>query len=322
MLLVGPLCSGAAAGDKTDNEIQEYKVDRSIELPTASKAAHEAWKDQRFGMFIHWGPSSQLGQQLGHSRNSPSHRTDGKPYKVAQLEPEVYDVQYRTFNPVKFDPDGMMKMAKAAGVSYIVFTTKHHGGFSMFDSAVTDYDMMSTPYKKDITRMLAAAARANEMDFGFYYSPRDWKHPDCDSDENHPRYIQFYKSQMDELLNNYGSIHEVWFDGLGPGDWGNTAAEVMKTIRHLQPDAMVNDRVARRRLLYSRAQHQLFQSRAELGGLSHHDGAVGLQSKGRPQEDRSTDGNPALCLGRRRKHAAEHRPDGRWSGQPSGTEEL
>jgi alpha-L-fucosidase len=200
MILVGTLCSGAAAGDKTDDEIQEYKVDKSIELPTASKTAHEAWKDQRFGMFIHWGPISQLGQQLGHSRNSPSHRTGGKPYKVAQLEPEVYDVQYKTFNPVKFDPDEMMKMAKAAGVSYIVFTTKHHGGFSMFDSAGTDYDMMNTPYEKDITKLLADASRANGMDFGFYYSPRDWKHPDCDSDENHPRYIQFYKSQMDELV--------------------------------------------------------------------------------------------------------------------------
>jgi len=242
MLLIGPLCSGAAAGDKTDDEIQEYKVDKSIELPTASKTAHEAWKDQRFGMFIHWGPISQLGQQLGHSRNSPSHRTGGKPYKVAQLDPEVYDVQYKTFNPVKFDPDEMMKMAKAAGVSYIVFTTKHHGGFSMFDSAGTDYDMMNTPYEKDITKLLADASRANGMDFGFYYSPRDWKHPDCDSDENHPRYIQFYQSQMDELLNNYGPIHEIWFDGLGPGDWGNTAADVMKTIRELHPDAMVNDR--------------------------------------------------------------------------------
>lgn len=228
--------------DETDNEIQEFKVDRSIDLPTASKAAHQAWKDQRFGMFIHWGPISQLGQQLGHSRNSPSHRTGGKPYKVAQLEPEVYDVQYKTFDPVKFEPDEMIKMAKAAGVDYIVFTTKHHGGFSMFDSAGTDYDMMSTPYKKDITTLFADASRANGMDFGFYYSPRDWKHPDCDSDKNHPRYIQFFKSQMEELLGNYGPIHEIWFDGLGPGNWGNTAAEVMGTIRKLHPDAMVNDR--------------------------------------------------------------------------------
>ncbi len=223
-------------------EIQEYEVDKSLQLPTASPEAVESWKDKRFGMFIHWGPISQLGEQLGHSRNSPSHRTGGKPYKVAQLEPEVYDVQYKTFNPVNFDPDEMMKMAKKAGVEYIVFTTKHHAGFSMFDSSVTDYDMMSTPYQKDITKMLCNAARANGLEYGFYYSPRDWYHPDCDSDENHPRYIQFYKAQMDELLNNYGPVYSIFFDGLGPGEWGNTAGELMTTIRDLHPDCMVNDR--------------------------------------------------------------------------------
>lgn len=236
------LGSGPAYSADSNFEVQEFEVDKSIKLPTASEAAHEAWKDQRFGMFIHWGPISQLGQQLGHSRNSPSHRTGGKPYKVAQLEPEVYDVQYKTFNPVQFEPNEMMQMAKAAGVSYVVLTTKHHGGFSMFDSAVTEYDMMSTPYNQDITKMFSDAAHANDMDFGFYYSPRDWKHPDCDSDHHHSRYMKFYRAQMQELMNNYGSIHEIWFDGLGPGDWGNTSAEVMAEIRSLHPDAMVNDR--------------------------------------------------------------------------------
>ncbi len=213
-----------------------------MELPTASKAAWENWKDRRFGMFIHWGPISQLGKQLSHSRNSPSHRTGGRPYKVADIEPEVYDIQYKTFNPVNFDADGMMKMAKSAGCEYIVFTAKHHAGFCMFDSAYTDYDIMSTPYHKDITREFSEACASNAMKFGFYYSPRDWHHPDCDSDNNHPRYIQYYKNQMRELLGNYGPIHSIFFDGLGPGDWGNTAAEVMTMIRTTHPDAMVNDR--------------------------------------------------------------------------------
>ncbi len=136
----------------------------------------------------------------------------------------------------------MMKMAKAAGVDYVVFTAKHHAGFSMFDSAVTDYDMMNTPYQKDIVKMFSGACKANDMDFGFYYSPRDWRHPDCDTVENHPRYIKFYKAQMNELLNNYGPIHEIWFDGLGPGEWGNTSVEIMQMIRTTNPDAMVNDR--------------------------------------------------------------------------------
>ena len=227
------------------SEFQEFKVDRSVEVPKASPDATEAWKDQRFGMFIHWGPISQMGRQLSHSRHSVSHRTGGKPYKVAGkngIEPEVYDQQYKTFDPVNFDPDEMMKMARSAGVAYTVFTAKHHAGFSMFDSAHTEYDMMSTPYKKDITRMLAEAARANGIDFGFYYSPRDWHHPDCDSDEHHDRYIDWYKKQMQELLTNYGPISELWFDGMGPGDWGNTSAEIMGLIRKLHPDAKVNDR--------------------------------------------------------------------------------
>ncbi|MEX0331884.1 MAG: alpha-L-fucosidase [Puniceicoccaceae bacterium] len=225
------------------DELMAYEVDASVELPTASRAAHEAWKDQRFGMFIHWGPISQMGKQLSHSRKSPSHRTGGRPYKTAPIPPEVYDVQYKTFNPVNFDPDAMMKMARAAGVEYVVFTAKHHAGFSMFDSAVTEYDILSTPYGKDITRELADAARNNGIDFGFYYSPRDWYHPDCDSESHHQRYIeQFYKPQMTELLENYGPIHSIFFDGLGPGDWGDTSAEVMKMIRDRHPDAMVNDR--------------------------------------------------------------------------------
>ena len=228
---------------KADNsEFQDFKVDPSIKLPTAPKDAQEAWKDARFGMFIHWGPISQMGTQLSHSRNSPSHRTGGKPYKVAPIPPEVYDAQYKTFNPVKFDPDAIVKMAKNAGVSHIVFTAKHHAGFSMFDSAYTDYDIMSAPYKKDIVKMLSDACSKNGVKFGFYYSPRDWHHPDCDSDKHHDRYITFFKHQMQELLTKYGPIYEIWFDGLGPGEWGNTSKEVMSAIRKLQPNAMVNDR--------------------------------------------------------------------------------
>ncbi len=224
------------------DEFQLYKVDKTVKVPTASKEAVENWKNKRFGMFIHWGPISQMGVQLSHSRNSPSHRPGGKPYKVAKIEPEVYDVQYKTFNPVKYDPDEIVSMAKSAGMEYLVFTAKHHAGFSMFDSKVTDYDIMSSPYHKDILKMLEQACRKQDFGFGFYYSPRDWHNPDCDSEDHHDRYIKFYKAQMHELLTNYGKIFEIWFDGLGPGDWGNTSEEVMKMIRKLQPDAMVNDR--------------------------------------------------------------------------------
>jgi len=226
------------------DEFQSFKINKEVKVPTASKAATEAWKDQRFGMFIHWGPISQKGLALSHSRISPSH-SGGKPYKTpgkTGISAAEYDKQYKTFNPVNFDADAMMKMAKDAGIAYTVFTAKHHAGFSMFDSKVTDYDMMSTPYNKDITREIADASRKQGIDFGFYYSPRDWGHPDADSVNNHPRYIKWYKKQMNELLDNYGDIHEIWFDGMGPGDWGNTSEEIMTLIRQKQPDALVNDR--------------------------------------------------------------------------------
>ncbi len=234
--------SVSAQNKKQKDEFQLYKTDKSVKVKKAGYDAVERWKDERFGMFIHWGPISQLGKQLSHSRNSPSHHPGGKPYKVAAIEPEVYDIQYKTFNPVKYDPDYIVKLAKSAGMKYLVFTAKHHAGFSMFDSKVTDYDIMNTPYGKDILKELEEACRKNNFNFGFYYSPRDWHHPDCDSEHSHPKYIEFYKAQMEELLNNYGTIHEIWFDGLGPGNWGNTSEYIMKRIRTLQPDALVNDR--------------------------------------------------------------------------------
>jgi alpha-L-fucosidase len=241
VVLVFAAVAGISQAAKTD-EIMEFKVDKSIRVPTAPESARKAWHDDRFGMFIHWGPISQMGQALSHSRNSPSHRTGGKPYKKAAIPPEVYDNQYKTFNPTNYNPDAIAKLAKAAGARYVVFTAKHHAGFSMFDSAMTEYDIMSAPYKHDIVKMLSDACHANGINFGFYYSPRDWHHPDCDSDNHHDRYIKFFKAQMLELLTKYGPIYEVWFDGLGPGRWGNTSREIMLMIRKTNPNAMVNNR--------------------------------------------------------------------------------
>lgn len=225
-----------------NDELQLYDTDKSVESDKADCKAIKEWQDLRFGMFIHWGPISQLGKQLSHSRNSKSHTPGGKAYKVASIEPEIYDIQYKTFDPVNYDPDYIVKLAKRVGMQYLVFTAKHHAGFCMFDSKVTDYDIMSSPYGKDILKELEQACRKNDFGFGFYYSPRDWYHPDCDSENNHDRYIKYYKAQMEELLNNYGSIFAIWFDGMGPGNWGNTSLEVMNRIRKLHPGAIVNDR--------------------------------------------------------------------------------
>jgi len=203
----------------------------------------EQWKDDRFGMFIHWGPISQMGQPLSHSRNSPSRVEGGKPYKTGPIEPAVYDAQYRTFNPTNFQPREVARLAKAAGMRYGVFTAKHHDGFSMFDSAYTDYDIMASPYGRDIAKMMADAFRDEGLAFGLYYSPRDWFHPDYEI--RHDRYLAFFDGQIRELLENYGPLNCIWFDGLGPGAWGTSLDDVMTMIREKQPRAMVNNRGGR-----------------------------------------------------------------------------
>ncbi len=208
LVLAGYHISEKIIKAKEADEIQTFKKDKSITLPGSTPEAIKQWQNDRFGMFIHWGPISQIGKQLSHSMKHPLYKPTGK------IEPEVYFKQHKTFNPIKYDPEEIVKFGKRIGMRYLVFTAKHHAGFSMFDSAVTDYDIMNTPYKKDILKQLEQACRKHDFQFGFYYSPRDWYHPDCNT-SNHSRYIKFYKEQMKELLNNYGSIYEIWFDGLG-----------------------------------------------------------------------------------------------------------
>ncbi len=113
----------------------------------------------------------------------------------------------------------------------------------MFDSAVTEFDMMSTPYGKGVLKMMEQACRRKGMKFGGYYSPDDWTHPDYGG-ERHDHYNEFYLAQMSELLTNYGDIHSVWFDGTygAKGRWGDTLEKVAMLIREKQPHSLMNDR--------------------------------------------------------------------------------
>ena len=134
-----------------------------------AKAANEArlawWRAARFGMFIHWGPVSLKGTEIGWSRG-------------AQVPIEEYDHLYQQFNPVKFNADQWVKIAKDAGMKYIVFTTKHHDGFCMFDTKQTDFNIMHSPFGRDVVKELSAACRKQGIAFGTYYSVCDWHHPD------------------------------------------------------------------------------------------------------------------------------------------------
>jgi alpha-L-fucosidase len=205
---------------------------------TAAPGALDWWREARFGLFIHWGPVSLKGTEISWSRGGERR---GRPDRGSQVPVEVYDNLYREFNPTQFNARHWVQLARDAGMKYIVFTTKHHDGFCMFDSKLTDYDIMSSPFGRDICRELADACHEAGMRLGWYYSPPDWHHPDYRT-ENHARYIEYLHGQLRELCSNYGQVDIIWFDGLGgsAADWDSE--RLFAEIRALQPKVIINNR--------------------------------------------------------------------------------
>jgi alpha-L-fucosidase len=206
-------------------------------VPTAAPEDMQWWREARFGMFIHWGPVSLKGTEIGWSRGGERRGRGG----TGTIPVEEYDNLYKRFNPTKFDARQWVAIAKSAGMKYLVFTTKHHDGFCMFDNKLTDYTIMHSPFGRDIVAELAAACHGGGLRLGFYYSPPDWHHPDYRT-ENHAKYIQYLHGQIRELCTNYGRVDILWFDGLGgtAEDWD--AAALHRMIRTLQPHALINNR--------------------------------------------------------------------------------
>ncbi len=210
--------------------------------PGAPTAAIERWKDMRFGMFVHWGPVSIVGTEISWSRGGE--RRGRHDRTTGNVPVEVYDNLYRMFNPVKFDPDEWVQLAKDAGMKYLVFTTRHHDGFTEFDSKLTDYKITSekSPYRKDIVRMLSDACRRGGIDWGAYYSQPDWHNPDYRNGSAHARFLEYMHGQVRELLTNYGPTRMWFFDGLGgtSADWD--APRLLRMMRQLEPDLVINNR--------------------------------------------------------------------------------
>lgn len=211
------------------------------------------WTEARFGMFIHWGLYAQAARhEWVKSRES--------------ISDEDYQKYFELFNPDLFDPAEWAKKAKAAGMKYAVITSKHHEGFNMFKSEYTDYNIMNTPYGKDIIKEWVDAFRAEGLGIGFYYSLIDWHHPEYTIDRIHPQrakskeeyeklnkdrdmsiYREYLHKQVREILTNYGKVDILWLDYSFPGefgkdhdDWGSV--ELLKMVRELQPEIIVNDR--------------------------------------------------------------------------------
>ncbi len=197
------------------------------------------WQSLRYGMFIHWGPVSLRGTEIGWSRGAERRGTGGS----GEVPVEEYDTLYTKFNPTEFNPDEWVRIAKEAGMRYMVLTTRHHDGFSLFETKYSDYGIMNpkSPYRKDIVKMYVDACRRADMPVGFYYSQPDWHHPDYRT-ENHAKYLEYMHGQVRELMTNYGKIDMLWFDGLGGTEKDWDAEKLFKMIRELQPDIIINDR--------------------------------------------------------------------------------
>ncbi|OGU31798.1 MAG: hypothetical protein A2057_00745 [Ignavibacteria bacterium GWA2_35_9] len=209
----------------------------------------EWWRDARFGLFIHWGLYAiPAGEWNGKTNYAEWIRNQ------AEIPIDEYDKFVGQFNPVKFDADKWVSTAKNAGMKYIVITSKHHDGFCLFDSKFTDYDVMSTPFKRDILKDLSEACRNEGIKLCFYYSIMDWHHPDylpgrdwenrSSEGADFDGYIQHMKNQLKELVINYGDIGILWFDGEWENTWNEERGiDLYNYVRSLQPDIIVNNRV-------------------------------------------------------------------------------
>jgi alpha-L-fucosidase len=226
------------------------RTQQSTNAPAgADNNARTFWYRQaKFGMFIHWGPYSLASVEASWPIMSPNPRW-------LITEPE-YVALYKQFNPVKFKPQEWVRLAQDAGMRYMVFTTKHHDGFCMFDTSLTEYKITRTPYAQDVTAMLARAAHDANMPLGFYYSPPDMHHPGYrdtskpvkdtwHGDPARPEwttYLDYLQAQLRELLTGYGPVAVVWFDGLDHQE-KYKGEEVLQLVHQLQPAALVNNRL-------------------------------------------------------------------------------
>ncbi|KPK96244.1 alpha-L-fucosidase [bacterium SM23_31] len=214
-------------------------------------ARMEWWRDARFGMFIHWGLYSI---PAGEWKGRPVRGVGEWNMDRGQIPIEDYEPLKEQFNPAMFDADRWVRIAKEAGMKYIVITTKHHDGFCLFDSKYSDYDIMATPFKRDIMKELSDACRRHGLKMCWYHSILDWHHPDylprrgwetrTAEGADYDRYIDHMKNQLTELVTNYGEIGVLWFDGGWEHEAGmHRAEEIIAHLRNLQPSIIINDRI-------------------------------------------------------------------------------
>jgi alpha-L-fucosidase len=231
--------------------ISSLKAQTYIPTPENLKA-RQVFSDDRFGLFIHWGPFSILGdgEWVMNDRN---------------ITIKNYRHLMDFFNPIDFDADAWVKMAKDAGMKYITLITRHHDGFSMWATKYSDFNIMNTPYKKDVVKLIADACHKEGIQLFLYYSLLDWGREDYPHETGrtgqgtgrtskgyYASYLKFMENQLTELLTNYGTIAGIWFDGY----WDQTPQEgaadrspridwhlneIYSLIHKLQPQCLIGN---------------------------------------------------------------------------------
>lgn len=232
--------------------IRSFDTIESMKRIDADRERRMTWfHEARFGMFIHWGLYAIVG---GVWKGKDANGAGEWLLTNAQIPVAEYEPLQQQFNPVKFSAKEWVKTAKDAGMRYIVITSKHHDGFCLWDSKLTDWDVMGTPFKRDILKELARECQKQKVRLCFYHSIMDWHHPDYlprrgwdkrpTAEANFNRYIEYMKGQLKELLTGYGPIGIAWFDGEWEGTWTHEKGkDLYQFVRSLQPNIIVNNRV-------------------------------------------------------------------------------
>ncbi len=255
------VCPQSALAQKNRKKAEAQAPVPAFSLPSTETREQKLermkwWTDARFGMFIHWGLYAMPARHEWVKNRE-------------RMTDEDYQKYFDHFDPDLYNPKEWARMAKEAGMKYVVLTSKHHEGFCMWDSQYTDYKCTNTPAGRDLIREFVDAFRAEGIRIGFYYSLLDWHHPDYTIDRCHPQridggtkadydavnegrdmdiYRQYMKNQVTELLTNYGKIDIIWFDfsikgenGKGHEEWDSEG--LLKLARTLQPGIIVDDRL-------------------------------------------------------------------------------
>ena len=275
----------AACEQAPKDYMQESKADKDARM--------QWWRDAKFGMFIHWGlyavPAGEYkGEQIGGIGEWIQARANIPKEEYVKFAPQ--------FNPTKFNADEWAALAAEAGMKYMVITSKHHDGFALFDSKVSEYDVVdATPYGKDLLAQLKVACDAHDVSFNTYHSILDWHHPSqyVDPDAKNPRaghsknkiyperkqeYVDYMKAQLVEIIDNY-DVDVMWFDGEWQDWWKKEdGIALYNWLRNYKPSLIVNNRVG--------------AARSGMSGFDDEEGHAG--DFGTPEQEIPDTGRPGV----------------------------